>query len=103
LNDALLLTPTPGGTRLRLRVKPGARTSAIVGVHGGALKLSVTAPPDRGKANDAVVKLLAAVFGLPASAITITAGTASQDKIVTIALPPEAVLAGLTRVLPRLN
>lgn len=84
--DALELTAVPGGTRLRLRVKPGAKTNALVGAHGGALKVAVAAPPERGKANRAVVKLLAATLGLPASAVTITAGETSQDKVVVIAL-----------------
>lgn len=87
----LELTPFPGGTRLRLRVKPGARTTAIVGAHGGALKLSVTAAAERGKANRAVVKLLAEALGLPSSAVTIAAGETSQDKVAEIALSVEAL------------
>ncbi len=87
----LELTPVPGGTRLRLRVKPGARKNAIVGVHGGALKLSVIAPPEKGKANDAVVALLANALDVPASAIEIVAGQTSQDKVVTIELEPGEV------------
>ena len=68
--EDLELTPFPGGTRLRLRVKAGAKKTAILGVHGGAIKLSVAAAPERGKANRAVVKLLAEVLGLPSSAVT---------------------------------
>lgn len=97
MSDALDLVVTPQGTRLRLRVKPGARKSAIVGVHGGALKVSVAAPPERGKANAAVVALLAEALGLPASAITIASGTASQDKVVRIALDPESIRERLAR------
>ncbi len=93
----LELTPIPGGTRLRLRVKPGARTSAIVGVHGGALKISITTAPERGRANRAVVELLADALGLPRIAVTIAAGETSQDKVAEIALGPAQVRAVLTR------
>jgi len=93
VNDELELTPVAGGTRLRLRVKPGARKTAIVGVHGGALKVAVAAAPEKGRANRAVVKLLAEALDLPPSAVTITSGEASQDKVAEIALGPDAVRA----------
>jgi len=93
VNDELELIPVANGTRLRLRVKPGARKTAIVGVHGGALKVAVAAAPEKGKANRAVVKLLAEALGVPASAVTIASGETSQDKVVEIALSPAAVRA----------
>jgi len=82
-------TEVAGGTRVRLRVKPGARKNAILGVRGDALKVSVTAPPDRGKANDAVVALLAEALDLPARSVTIVSGQASQDKVIVVPLPAE--------------
>ena len=93
MDDDLDLTPVVGGTRLRLRVKPGARKTAIVGVHGGALKVAVAAAPERGRANRAVVALLAEAFGLPISAVTIASGETSQDKVAEIALAPASVRA----------
>ena len=87
--DGLELAAVDGGTRLRLRVKPGARSGAIVGLHGGALKVTVSAPPERGKANDAVAELLSDALGLPRAGVAIVAGAASQDKVVVIALPVE--------------
>ena len=93
----LELTPVPGGTRLRLRVKPGARKNAILGVHGGALKVSVTAPPERGKANEAVVALLAKALDVPTSAVEIVAGEASKDKIVTVVLKAGELQARLQK------
>jgi uncharacterized protein (TIGR00251 family) len=89
----LELKAVVGGTRIRLRVKPGARKAAIVGVHGGALKLSVAAPPERGKANRAVIALLAEALDIPPSAVTIAVGETSQYKVAEIALPPAAVRA----------
>ncbi len=84
MTDSIELQPTADGVRLRLRVKPGARRTRLVGPHGGALKLEVQAPPERGKANAAVVKLLSSATGIPKSAIEVTTGHMSQDKSVTI-------------------
>jgi uncharacterized protein YggU (UPF0235/DUF167 family) len=74
----------PGGCRLRVRVRPGGRANHILGSHGGALKLTVTAPPERGKANDAVASLIASAVGLPASRVAVTAGHTSAGKTIRI-------------------
>jgi uncharacterized protein (TIGR00251 family) len=93
---ALDLAAAAGGTRLRLRVKPGARKMAVLGVHAGALKLSVLAPPERGKANRAALKLLARTLELRTDEIHLLSGASSQDKTVLIAAPPELVRQRLT-------
>jgi len=78
------------GTRLRLRVVPGAKRPGIVGRHGDAWKIRVAAAPERGAANDAVVELLAAVLGIRPREITLVSGHASRDKIVELtALEPD--------------
>jgi uncharacterized protein YggU (UPF0235/DUF167 family) len=87
----LELVETPTGTRLRLRVRAGARKNALLGPHAGALKLSVTTAPEKGKANRAVIALLAGVLELPASAIEIVAGATSPDKVVMVELPAAVV------------
>jgi len=89
--ETLDLVSMAGGTRLRLRVKPGARKRAILGVHDGALKLSVTTPPERGKANRSAIKLLAAVLEVAPGEIDLLAGQSSRDKTVLVALPPAEV------------
>jgi uncharacterized protein (TIGR00251 family) len=89
--EGLELEAVAGGTRVRLRVKPGARRDAIVGVHGGALKVAVNAAPEHGKANDAVIALLAARLAVPRSSVVIVAGASSQDKVAEIALETGAV------------
>jgi uncharacterized protein len=71
--------------RLRLRVVPGARASRLVGRHGDAWKLQVAAPPERGAANDAVLRLLATILGVPHRDIELVSGHGSRDKIVRIA------------------
>jgi uncharacterized protein (TIGR00251 family) len=76
-------------TRLRLRVSPKAASNRLVGWHGEALKLRVTAAPERGKANDAVIALLAEALALPRQAMTLVQGETAQDKIVEIAVLDE--------------
>jgi uncharacterized protein (TIGR00251 family) len=68
--------------RLRVRVSPGAARSEIAGRHGDGWKLRVSAPPEHGRANDAVVSLLAATLALPRAAVSVVSGHASREKIV---------------------
>jgi uncharacterized protein len=73
-------------TRLRLRVVPGAsRNPGIVGRYGEAWKVRVSAPPERGAANRAVLELLADRLGVPRAAVRLVSGQASRDKIVEVA------------------
>jgi uncharacterized protein (TIGR00251 family) len=71
-------------TRVRLRVSPGAGRAAVVGRHGDAWKVRVTEAPERGRANDAVVQLLATVLALPRDAVAIVSGHGGRDKIVEL-------------------
>ena len=86
---------TPGvsnTTRLHLRVSPGAGHSAVVGRHGDAWKLRVAAAPERGRANAAVVELLAASLDLRRPDVRIVSGASSRDKVVElVGLTPEEV------------
>ena len=86
--EALELSPEDGGksVRLRLRVSAGASRRRVLGVHGGALKLSVKAPPERGKANKDVLALLAETFGLATSDVEILSGETFPDKVVRLPL-----------------
>jgi uncharacterized protein (TIGR00251 family) len=70
--------------RLSVKVRPGAREGAIVGWQQGVLRLSVQSPPERGKANAAVVALLAKRLGVPRSSVSIEQGAASRDKIIRV-------------------
>jgi uncharacterized protein len=72
-------------TRLRLRVSPGAKNAQVVGRYGEAWKVRVAAPPEGGRANDAVIRLLADTLSLPRDAVTLVSGHAAQDKIVQLA------------------
>jgi len=72
-------------TRVRLRVSPGAASATVVGRHGEAWKVRVAAPPEGGRANDAVVRLLAETLSLPRDAVTLVSGHGARDKIVQLA------------------
>jgi uncharacterized protein (TIGR00251 family) len=88
-------------TRLRLRVAPGAARSEVVGRHGDAWKVRVASPPVDGKANDAVLGLLAEVLVVPRRALTLVTGHGSRDKLVALdgldADEAERRLAGAAR------
>ena len=79
-------------TRVRLRVAPGATRAGVVGRHGDAWKVRVTAPAEGGRANDAVVRLLADTFELTRTAVTLVSGHSARDKIVELAgIQPEDI------------
>lgn len=71
--------------RLRLRVSPNGARDALWGWYGDALKLSVRAAPERGRANEAVESLLAQALALPRAAVKVVAGHAARDKTAEIA------------------
>jgi uncharacterized protein len=72
-------------SRLRLRVSPGASASGIVGRYGGAWKIRVTEAPEDGRANSAVVRLLAQTLALRVQDVEIVSGSGSRDKTVELA------------------
>jgi uncharacterized protein (TIGR00251 family) len=91
-NAAAILVLTPeqrGGVKLRLRVSAGAAKTRVLGVHAGALKLSVGTAPEKGKANREVLALVARVFSLPRRGAELVSGETSRDKVVRLALTPE--------------
>jgi uncharacterized protein len=69
-------------TRLRLRVAPGARRNELVGRHGDGWKVRVTAAPEGGRANEAVLDLLACSLGIPRRSLTIVSGLTAREKVV---------------------
>ena len=68
------------GCVVAVRAQPGARRNGIVGEHHGALKVAVTAPAERGRANEAVAALLAAALGLKKSQVELISGVTTRDK-----------------------
>ena len=78
LNSAVV--QTTDGVVIRVHVQPKARREQIIGMHGGRIKLAVTEPPDKGKANEAVVRLIAAALNLAASRVELLRGDTSRQK-----------------------
>jgi len=74
------LEATAEGTIIPIRAQPGAKRNAIVGEHDGALRVAVTAPPDKGKANEALAAVLSNAFELPKSAVELVSGPTSRQK-----------------------
>jgi uncharacterized protein len=72
------------GCTLAVRVHPRARKNAITGTHTGAIKISLTTPPTDGRANEALIALLAELLRLPKARITLLTGATSRSKLLRI-------------------
>ena len=92
-----LLTPlirvNESGVFLSCHVQPGAKRTAVAGVYGTALKISLAAPPVDGKANKELCVFLAKKLKLPKSAVTLVSGQTSRDKVVFLPGISTAALA----------
>jgi uncharacterized protein len=69
---------------IRVRVTPGARESAFAGWQGDTLRVRVREKAEKGRANEAVARLLAKSLGIPASAVTLKRGPTSREKLFEI-------------------
>jgi uncharacterized protein (TIGR00251 family) len=78
------LRATPGGAELQVRVLPRASRESIDGIHDGALKIHLTAPPVDGKANAALARLLGRHLRVPVRAIAIAGGKTTRRKCVRV-------------------
>ena len=76
--------PVAGGVRLRVRVQPRASRTEYAGLIGGELKIRLAAPPVDGAANDALVRFLAQLLGVPRAAVVLTAGASSRSKVIDV-------------------
>ena len=87
--------PSKGGVLVRLRVSPGAKTSAVKGLYGeDAIKVSVAAPPVDGKANAEVERFAARLLGMAASEVAVVHGASSRDKSILVRGSGEAEVLG---------
>jgi len=73
-----------GTLLLTVYVQPRASRTLLAGLHGKALKLSITAPPVEGKANKAVVEYIARLFNIPPKAVSVKSGHQSRTKRLTV-------------------
>lgn len=94
------LKPVPGGVSLRVRVTPRGGADRIDGLAADAsgepyLRVRVSAVAEKGKANDAVLKLLARTWRMPRSAFAVASGETGRTKLVTVSGDPDRLMADL--------
>lgn len=81
---SLIISEKTDGCLLKCWIQPRSSRNDVVGIHGDALKIALTAPPVDGKANKELLKFLAKYFSLSKSGIQITAGESSRSKTILI-------------------
>jgi uncharacterized protein len=72
------------GATLAVRAQPGAKKNAVLGEQAGALKVAVTAPPEDGRANDAIIELLKDFLGVKRSLVELISGHSNRNKVFLI-------------------
>jgi hypothetical protein len=93
------LRAADAGCVLDLSVQPGAKRTGVDGLHDGALRVRLAAPPVDGKANAQLLAWLATELRCPKRDLQLLRGEASRRKQVQVALPEQAVATWLDRVL----
>ena len=79
------ISETETGVTFPVKVHPRAKKAAITGELGDALKVSLTAPPIEGRANDACIEFFAKLLKVPRSSVTIASGAGSRNKVIRVA------------------
>ena len=74
-----------GGVTFAVKIHPRAKRNALSGEMGEALKLSLTAPPIEGRANEACIEFLARLLDMPRSSVTIASGHSNRYKVIRVA------------------
>jgi uncharacterized protein len=97
---------TPDGALLFVRASPGAAKDEITGLWQGArderrLAVKVAAPPDKGKANAAIIKLLAKALGVPKSTLSVSTGETARLKTIMITGDPASLEQALRRLIDK--
>jgi len=77
---AIEILQTPAGLTIGVKAQPGGRANAVRGEHAGALRVSVTQAPEKGKANGAIVEVLCDALGLRRGQIELISGETSAKK-----------------------
>ncbi len=84
-----------GRMTLTLHIQPGAKKTEFAGRHGDALKIRLAAPPVDGKANEALIKFVAATLQLPKSSVSLKSGQTSRRKVLEVSGTTAEALACL--------
>ena len=89
---------SPEGAVLTVHVQPKASKTEYAGLHGGALKFRVSAPPVKGAANEALCTYLAGLFSLSKKAVVVQSGHSSRRKRVLLAGVPAGRVQDMLRI-----
>jgi uncharacterized protein (TIGR00251 family) len=81
---AVTITPHAEGATIAVRAQPGARKNAVLGEQAGALKVAVTAPPEDGRANAALVEVLRDWLGVKRSQVELAGGATGRNKVFLV-------------------
>lgn len=92
-SDTLPYAVTRDGLLLSVRVQPKSSGNRLLGLHDGALKLALTAPPVDNRANRAASEFLAKLLGVPKSAVILKSGAQSRAKTFLITASAPLLLA----------
>ncbi|MFN7587707.1 MAG: DUF167 domain-containing protein [Planctomycetota bacterium] len=84
LPGQLPVTTRGDDVQFAVKVVPGAARDRIAGLLGDALKVQISAPPERGRANERLCEVLAAVLGVPARSVQVTSGASNARKVVAV-------------------
>lgn len=85
MSNEVVIQELAHGVRFGVLVAPRASRESVIGVHDGALKIALTAPPVDGAANEALVAFLARALGVPKRDVRITSGQSSRRKHLEVA------------------
>jgi len=93
-----MITPTERGCRLSLFIQPNASKNEIIGLHNGALKIKISAPPIEGRANEELIAFLAKTLKIPKRQVEVLKGETGRNKIVEIIGVNETELKTLLKI-----
>jgi uncharacterized protein (TIGR00251 family) len=101
------ITLSREGVSVAIRLSPRAKTNRLLSVvtmaeGRHAIKASVTAPPQDGRANEALLQLVSEAWRLPRASLAVVAGAASRNKTVSITGDPHQLLTELSGQIARL-
>lgn len=96
--------PHPEGTVLRVKARAGGRRNELSGVQDGRLRVTVTQVPERGKANRAILKLLAKQLGVRGSQMELVAGeNVPEKRLVVRGVTPSEIDRRIEEILAKLT
>lgn len=97
---SITIQPHAEGATLAVRAQPGAKKNAIKGERAGSLVVAVTAPPEDGRANDALVEVLKDWLGVKRSQVELITGRTSREKVFLVrGMTAESLNATVTATL----